>query len=81
MLKIFYLLGSLITTTVILILAFENIQAICVDMIVFFNELSPNTTPTMLIFWVAGLGVICGFFYHGLLNAIFQKKDDEEEDY
>lgn len=80
MLKYIYLVGSLITTVIILIFAFENIQAICVDMAIFFTELEDTQTPTVLIFWIAGLGVICGFFYHGLLHSLFAKKDDEDED-
>jgi hypothetical protein len=73
-------MGSVITTIVILIIAFENIQSVCVDMYVFFGELSATTTPTVLIFWVAGLGVICGFFYHGLLHSLFSKKNEDDED-
>lgn len=77
---LFYLLGSLITSVVILVLAFENINAICTDLIIFFTPLDVNTTPTILIFWLAGLGMICGFFYHGLLSSIFKKSNDDEEE-
>ena len=81
MLKYFYLVGALLTTVVIFILAFENIQAICVDMNVFFTELDVNTPPTILVFWVAALGVLCGFFYHGLIHSLFQKSDDDDDEY
>jgi len=80
MLKYIYLVGSMLATMVIFILAFENIQAICVDLNVFFTTLDVNTPPTILVFWVAGLGVVTGFFYHGLIYELFKKKDDEDED-
>jgi len=80
MLKYLYLVGSLVTTGVIFIIAFENIQAICVDMVIFFTGVQASTTPTILIFWISALGVLCGFFYHGLIHSIFTKKDQEDED-
>lgn len=80
MLKYLYLVGALVTTVIIFIIAFENIQAICVDMVIFFTSVSTSTTPTMLIFWIAALGILCGFFYHGLIHSLFTKKEDEDED-
>lgn len=79
MLKIFYLFGSLVSTVIILIIAFENIQAVCTNVVVFYKYLDANATPTSLIFWLAGLGMICGFFYHGLLRSFFEKKDEEDD--
>lgn len=80
MLKYLYLVGSLVTTVVIFIIAFGNIQAICVDMVVFFTSIPTSTPPTMLIFWIAALGILCGFFYHGLIHSMFAKKEDEDDD-
>ncbi|MDP4008245.1 MAG: hypothetical protein Q8P68_03580 [Candidatus Peregrinibacteria bacterium] len=80
MLKYLYLVGALITTVIIFVIAFENIQALCVDMVIFFTPVSSSTTPTILIFWVSAFGILCGFFYHGLIHSMFEKKDDDEED-
>lgn len=80
MLKYLYLVGALVTTVIIFIIAFENIQAICVDMVVFFTSISTSTPPTMLVFWIAALGILCGFFYHGLIHSLFTKKEDEDDE-
>ncbi|OIP81078.1 hypothetical protein COW94_02425 [Candidatus Peregrinibacteria bacterium CG22_combo_CG10-13_8_21_14_all_44_10] len=80
--KAFYLAGSIIMSAVILILAFENIQASCNYITFFFWEVSSGTTPTMTIFFEAILGIITGFFYTQLLNSWgSSSSDEEEEDY
>lgn len=77
--KAFYLAGSIIMSAIILILAFENIQASCNYITFFFWEVSSGTPPTMTIFFEAILGIITGFFYTQLLHSWGSSSDDEEE--
>jgi uncharacterized integral membrane protein len=78
--RIFYLVGSLIFTVLILILAFENIQSICTYITIFFTELPTDAPPTFLIFGISVLGVFTGFCYHGLIASFFNSDDEEDDD-
>lgn len=79
--KTFYLTGAIVMTSVILILAFENIQATCNYMTFFFYEVSAQTPPTMTILFEAVLGIIAGIFYTQLAHAWMKPAEDEEDDY
>lgn len=80
--RIVYLIGSVVFTVFLLILAFQNIQAYCYDLTVFFSEINASTPPTMLIFGIAVIGVITGIFYHAFISSLLSKKgDDDEEDF
>ncbi len=68
-------------TAVILILAFENIQASCNYITFFFWEVSSGTPPTMTIFFEAVLGVIAGVFYTQFVHHLGSDEDDDDEDY
>ena len=69
-------------TTVILVLAFENIQASCNYITFFFYEVPSGTPPTMTIFFEAVLGVIAGVFYTKLVSSwAGTDEDEEDEDY
>ncbi len=76
--KAFFLTGSIIMTCVIMILAFENIQASCNYITFFFWEVSSGTPPTMTIFFEAVLGVITGIFYTMFVKSLGASSDDEE---
>ncbi len=78
--KAFYLAGSIIMTSVILILAFENIQASCNYITFFFWEVSSGTPPTMTIFFEAILGVVAGFFYTQFFHSLSSSDDEDDED-
>ena len=80
--KTFYLTGSIIMTTVILVLAFENIQANCNYLTFFLYEIPSGTPPTFTIFFEAILGVMAGIFYTQFIHSMLVKnEDDEDEDY
>ncbi|MBI2464365.1 hypothetical protein HYV57_05400 [Candidatus Peregrinibacteria bacterium] len=79
--KIFYFIGSLLMTVLILIFSFENIQGICSYIQFLFFDVS-NISPTFLFFGTAILGVITGMFYFGLLHSLLSGKGtDEDEDF
>lgn len=75
--KAFYLVGSVIFTVLILILAFENIAAQCSNMLFFFYQVKSN--PTIVTLGVAVLGIITGIFYHAFLVKVFESKNEEED--
>lgn len=79
--RTFYLVGSIVMTTVILIIAFENIQATCNYLTFFFWEVPSQTAPTMTIFFEAIIGIVAGVFYAQLFHSLLNKDEDEEEGY
>ncbi|EKD49532.1 MAG: hypothetical protein ACD_63C00111G0001 [uncultured bacterium] len=80
--RAFYLAGSIIMTAIILILAFENIQAACNYLNFFFYEVPSSTSPTMTIFFEAVIGICAGVFYTQFVRSMLDKsEDDEDEDY
>ncbi len=80
MFKILYLVGSVVCTVIILLLAFENIQGMCSYLVFFFTDIPTSFSPTFLILGVAFLGGITGFFYTSLVYSLFGGKDDEDEE-
>jgi uncharacterized integral membrane protein len=75
--KIFFLIGSVFFTVLILIIAFQNIQAVCSQVTIFFSPV--NTSPTVLFFGVSLLGIFAGGFYFGFITSLMRGVDDEEE--
>ncbi|MBI5755077.1 hypothetical protein HZA41_02565 [Candidatus Peregrinibacteria bacterium] len=67
-------------TTLILILAFQNIAGICNYIYFFFVPLSSNIAPTFLVFAMAFLGIITGMLYSAFFRAMLSGKGGEEDD-
>ncbi|KKP36739.1 MAG: hypothetical protein UR27_C0014G0008 [Candidatus Peregrinibacteria bacterium GW2011_GWA2_33_10] len=78
--KIFYLIGSIIFTILILVIAFENVQSYCYNLGIFFYQVNNQTSPTFLIFGSTLLGIITGIFYFGLFQSILKGGNNSEED-
>ncbi|MBI2453244.1 hypothetical protein HYV56_00920 [Candidatus Peregrinibacteria bacterium] len=76
---IFFLIGSVIMTAVILILAFENIAAICTYLNFFFIPVGTDMSPTFLVLANSFLGIITGMFYFGLFYSLFRSKSKEND--
>ena len=76
--KLFYLVGSVIFTVLILIIAFQNYGANFGSFALFFSEI--DTSPTIVIFGIALLGIFAGGFYFGFLNSLFKGNTEEEEE-
>ncbi len=74
--KAFYLTISIILTVLILLVAFGNIGAICNQTKFLFYEI--RWSPTVLILFVAVLGMITGAFYHAFLSKILSEDEEEE---
>lgn len=77
--KILYLAGSFISFVIILVLAFENIQASCNYLNFFFWEL-PAVSPTFILFGSSFLGMIAGGLVTMTLLSFFGSSDEDEED-
>ncbi len=77
--RYFYLTASIIFTVIILIVGFENVQAQCNYISVFFTEISPQTAPTFLAFGMAALGIVTGACYFGFINAFFSQNEEDED--
>ena len=73
--KVFFLVGSIVFTVLILIIGFQNFSAQMTGFQVFFTPVDLN--PSLVVFGIAFLGVLAGGFYLGLVNSIM-KGDDEE---
>lgn len=79
--KIFYFVGSLLMTVLILVFAFENIQGLCTYIQFLFFDIS-SFGPTAMLFGTALLGIVTGMFYFGLLHSLLSGKEtDEDEDF
>jgi len=76
--KIITGLAAVISFVVILILAFENVQATCNYLTFFFWELSTSTAPTFTLFGAALVGMFTGVMGCMFLTDIM-KNDPEEE--
>ena len=76
--KALYLALSIIFTALILILAFENIQAQCSGMFFFFYDVKSN--PTIVTLTIALLGIITGAVYHALFSRMVGT-DEESDDF
>ena len=77
--KALYLVGSIIFTVLILILAFENIGAQCSGLNFFFTSIQKN--PTIITLGVAVIGIFTGAFYHAFIARVLASNDDEEEQF
>jgi len=78
-LRTFFLSGSIVLTIIVLIVAFQNIQAMCNFVTFFFFSIESKTSPTIMIFVVAILGIITGMMYMGLLMSFLSKEEDDDE--
>lgn len=78
-LRTFFLSGSIVLTIIVLIIAFQNIQAQCNFITFFFYEADASTSPTFLVFAVALVGIITGMLYMGLLMSFISKEEDDED--
>ncbi len=78
-LRKFFLSGSIVFTIIVLIVAFQNIQAQCSFVTFFFFSIGTNTSPTIMIFVVSLLGIITGMLFMGLLMSIISKEEDDGE--
>lgn len=78
-LRTFFLSGSIVLTIIVLIVAFQNIQAMCNFVTFFFFAVDSGTSPTIMIFIVALLGILTGMMYMGLLMSFLSKEEDDEE--
>jgi uncharacterized integral membrane protein len=78
-LRTFFLSGSLVLTIIVLIIAFQNIQAQCNFITFFFFSVGGKTSPTIMIFVVSLLGILTGMLYMGLLMSFLSKEEDDDE--
>lgn len=76
--KALYLAGSIIFTTLILVLAFENINAQCSQINFLFYDV--RFSPTFIILVVSVIGIVTGALYHAFLGKIFESAEDEENE-
>lgn len=74
------LVGAAVSFVVILILAFQNLQAACNYLTFFFWELSSSISPTFILFGASFLGMIFGVFATLFLMGMLNKSEDEEGD-
>ena len=73
--KLFFLVGSILFTVLLLIIGFQNYGANMTGFQVFFTPV--DISPTLIIFAIAFLGMLAGGFYFGFLTSLL--KDNEEE--
>ncbi len=78
--KIFYLIGALFFTVIILIVSFENISAICTQVQFFFYTFGATVSPTFLIFGLSLIGMVAGAFYFGFVMSLFKSSDQSGEE-
>lgn len=76
--KVFYLVGSIIFTVLILIIAFQNFGATFSGFTVFFTEIETN--GTIIVFGIALLGIFAGGFYFGFLSSLLRSEQEDEEE-
>lgn len=75
--KAFFLVGSIIFTVLILIIAFQNFGATFDGFTIFFTEIDTNST--LIIFGIALLGIFTGGFYFGFLSSLLRSSQEDEE--
>lgn len=78
--KIFYLIGALFFTVMILIISFENIQAFCSNVQILFYGVNAQVPPTILFFGISLLGMMAGAFYFGFIQGLFSGGSSSEEE-
>lgn len=76
--KLFFLVGSIIFTVIILIVAFQNFSVSFSGFTVFFTPFD-RTNGTLVIFGIALLGMFTGGFYFGFLNSLLKNRQEDEE--
>lgn len=74
--KAFFLVGSIIFTVIILVVAFQNFSSTMEGFQVFFTPIETN--PTLIIFGIFLIGVFAGGFYFGFLTSVLRSEDEEE---
>lgn len=75
--KAFFLIGSIIFTVLILIVAFQNFGSTFSGFTVFFSEI--DTNGTIVVFGISLLGIFAGGFYFGFLNSLLRSSQEDEE--
>lgn len=75
--KTFFLIGSVIFTVLILIIAFQNFGSTFNGFTVFFSEIEAN--GTLVVFGIALIGIFAGGFYFGFLNSLLKSNQEDEE--
>ncbi|MBU0731860.1 hypothetical protein KKC88_03200 [Patescibacteria group bacterium] len=75
--KAFFISGAILFTVIILILAFENLG---ISASGFLFILIPLEDPFFMVLSVAGIGVLAGVFYTGLITTLLQNHPEDEED-
>ncbi len=78
--RVLYLVGSIISFVVVLVLAFENIQASCNQLNFFFWELNSSIAPTFVLFGAAIIGMITGGFLTLLATSVLSEPEEDEDD-
>ena len=76
--KAFYLIGSIIFTVIILIVAFQNFGTTMNGFTIFFTSID-GASGTVVIFGVALLGIFAGGFYFGFLSSLLKGHQEDEE--
>ncbi len=76
--KIFSLVVSILLTVLILILAFENIQAACSGLNFLFWSVADDTSPTILVLGTTFFGILTGAFYGAFFRSMMANDEDEE---
>lgn len=79
-LRVFFLSGSVVLSIIILIIAFQNIQAQCSFVTFFFFPIDQSTSPTLMAFGIALIGVLTGIFYMGFMMS-FVARDEEDDEF
>jgi len=75
--KALYLTGSIIFTALILVLAFENINAQLTNIKIFFATF--DSSPTIFIFLISVIGIITGALYHAFIVRVLETPEEDEE--
>jgi len=75
--KVFFLVGSIIFTVLILIVGFQNFSSTFNGFTVFFTSVQAN--GTLVVFGIALLGIFAGGFYFGFLNSLLKSSAVDEE--
>lgn len=74
--KAFFLVGSILFTVIILVIAFQNFNTTLNGFQVFFTPI--DTNPTLIVFGIFIIGVCAGGFYFGFLTSLLKSEDEEE---
>jgi len=80
-LRTFFLSGSIVFTIIILVIAFQNIQAQCNFVTFFFYAANSTTSPTFLVFAVSVVGILAGMLYMGLIMSFLSRGEDDDEEF